>query len=108
MTQNITANAKRSIDGIRLTSILDTIDSGEIVDGGIGFNFVVIRVTSKTENISCLIENFENGTYTTLLPTTTILPTTLNPTTSNPTIPNPEQGDREWGKTDNDTKILDL
>ena len=74
----------------------NTIASGEIIEGGIGYNYAIIRVVSKAENISCMFEKFENGTYTTALPTTT----------QGLTTPKPEEGDvKEWGKIDDETKL---
>lgn len=58
------------IDGIRLTSIENSVESGHIIDGGVGFNYVIVRVTSRENFLSCMVETFRNGT----LHTTTSVP----------------------------------
>ena len=94
-----------------MTSFEHSIESAEIIEGGIGFDFVRIKLIAKAENISCLVENYENGTFTTALPTTTtnlpITTTSLLTTTTNlPTTLNP--GDvKEWGDINIETKLAE-
>jgi hypothetical protein len=108
-TLNVTS--ERPMDGIRLTSFEDTIERAEMIEGGIGFEFARIKLFAKAENISCMVEKYENGTYTTTLPTTTtaLLTTTTNlPTTTDlpTTTENPGEGDiKEWGEITDDTKL---
>lgn len=104
LTHIFNVSSTKPIDGIRLTSFEHSIESAEIIDGGIGFNFARIKLIAKAENISCLVENYENGTFTTALPTTT---TNLLTTITNlPTTPNP--GDvKEWGDINDETKLAE-
>ncbi|CAG9798241.1 unnamed protein product [Chironomus riparius] len=101
----IKINSTSPMDGIRLTSFEDSVASGEITEGGIGYNFATVKIIAKAENISCLFEKFENGTYTTLLPTTTSLLTTTSLPTTTTTL-KPEEGEiKDWGKISDETKL---
>ncbi|XP_070495194.1 uncharacterized protein [Chironomus tepperi] len=81
---NITIHSRRFIDGIRLTSIDDTIESGELIAGGIGHTFLIMRVIAYANYLNCLIERFENGTYDPPIPDRVVM---------------------DQGNTDEDTKL---
>jgi hypothetical protein len=61
-------NYTEIIDGIRLISRENSVASGQIVGGGVGFNFVHIRVASVASYLHCAIDSFRNGTLMTTTP----------------------------------------
>jgi len=56
-------NSTKTIDGIRLTSKNNSVATGEIIEGGIGFDFVKLKVVAHANFIDYLVTLFENGTY---------------------------------------------
>ena len=55
-------NASNIIHGIRLISFENTVESGEIIEGGIGYDYIKLIVISKQNYLSCQFNLFENGT----------------------------------------------
>jgi hypothetical protein len=73
------------IHGITLKSINSPGASAEIINGGIGYNFVTFMLGRKSNYFYFIAEVFENNTFG--IETTTLVPTT----------PLPERILQEWG-----------
>lgn len=86
----------KPIDGIRLTSYDGTVANGEIIQGGIGFNYVTVRVTANSYYLFCLLEALVNGEYTTSI---------LSTTSKDATTEIPDEVVMEKGNTDEENKF---
>ena len=71
------------MDGIRLRSLGNTGAVGDIIDGGVGYDFVTFMLVGHSNHFHFIYEPFEN--YTSSLITSSTLP------------PVPEQIIEEWG-----------
>ncbi|CAG9797132.1 unnamed protein product [Chironomus riparius] len=70
-------NTTRIIHGLRLISSIDSVASTEVLDGGVGFNFVHLIIRPRVQFIRYTIIMFENGTSTsTPAPSITSMPET--------------------------------
>jgi hypothetical protein len=74
-----------------------TVETAEILEGGIGFNYLNFKVVGNRNFLDCSFYLFQNGTYTTALPTTT---------SSSTSKPN-EEIVMEWGEVNDDTKLAE-
>ncbi|CAG9798238.1 unnamed protein product [Chironomus riparius] len=82
---NATMRVSRTIHGLKLQTINSPGANGEIINGGIGFNFVTFMLQGNSSYFYFIAEAFENNTLG--VETTTVLPTT----------PKPEETFEEWG-----------
>jgi hypothetical protein len=79
------------MDGIRLTSVKNT-GYGEIIDGGIGYDFAEFMLVGYSNHFHFVIEAFEN--YTSSLLTTST------------TTPIPDRIIEEWGTINYASRII--
>ncbi|XP_070494962.1 uncharacterized protein [Chironomus tepperi] len=84
-SQNATMRASRPIHGVTLKSINSPGASGQIIEGGPGFNFVTFMLQSSSSSFYFIAEVYENNT------------SGIETTTAVPTTPMPEKTLQEWG-----------
>lgn len=92
-TWNVTYKTSRIIDGLRLRSFNGTGAVGDLLDGGVGFNFAVFMLVGHSNHFYFLIDAYENYTSS-LLPSPT-------------TTPGPDITFKEWGVINYASKELE-
>ena len=58
--------ASRKMEGIRLTSLYNTGAAGEILYGGVGFDFAIFQLVARANYLHFVIEAYENFTSSVL------------------------------------------
>ena len=90
---NITYFARRIMDGIRLRSHNNTGAVGELIDGGVGYNFAKFQLVGHEHHFYFTVDAYENYTSS-LIP---------DPTTPAPV---PDKIVREWGAVNYASKVI--
>ncbi|CAG9798240.1 unnamed protein product [Chironomus riparius] len=90
---NYTYIVPKIIHGIRLRSFNNSGAVGDIIEGGIGYNFTIFKLVGHSNYMSFVMEGFENNTN----PTTTPASSTLEP----------DRVVLEKGNTDEETKLIE-
>lgn len=90
---NVTARYSRTIDGIRLRSVNNTGAIGDLIDGGVGYNFAKFMLVGHSNYFYFIIDAFENYTSS-LIP---------DPTTPAPV---PDIIFKEWGAVNYASKVI--
>lgn len=69
---NMTYESKRIMDGIRLTSVNNSGAVGDIIEGGIGYDYAIFMLVGHSNYYKFYIDAFENYTSSLVTPTTPI------------------------------------
>ncbi|XP_070495044.1 uncharacterized protein [Chironomus tepperi] len=98
------------IHGIHLRSLNNTGAIGDIISGGVGYNFAEFRLVGRTNHMIFLILYYTDPTAETLPPLTTSTTTTTTITTTTPsttsTTPIPDYYVLHWGNIHSGSELL--
>jgi hypothetical protein len=89
---NVTRKTLRIMDGIRLRSLHGSGAVGEIIDGGIGYDFVTFMLVGHANYLYFIVDTYENYTSS-LITTTTVAPV-------------PDKIIQEWGAVNYASKVI--
>jgi hypothetical protein len=89
---NVTMRYSRIIDGVRLRSLNNSGAIGDLLEGGVGYDYVIFKLVGHTNYFHFIIDAYENYTSS-LLPITTRAV--------------PDGTFKEWGTVDYASKMIE-
>ena len=89
---NVTLGYRRIIDGLRVRSVNNSGTVGDVIDGGVGYDFASFVLIGNENYLYFIIEAFEN--YTSSLITTST------------TTPIPNRIIEEWGTINYASRVI--